>query len=112
MAESPSESKPMRALRRRALRLPDVSEGSSCTNRAFRVGGKAFAYLGIKQADYSLMVKLGDSLPEAARLQAAHPERYRVGKHGWVTVRLPLAECAPEGLLEGWIEESYRAFAP
>lgn len=109
MAEA--ESKTMQALRKRALRLPGVAEGSSCTNRAFRVGNKAFAYLGMKKAGCYLMVKLGDSLAEATRMQKAHPDRYQVGKHGWVTVRLPSGASWPKGLLEGWIEESHRAFA-
>lgn len=99
----------MKVLRRFALRLPEVEEGSSCVNRAFRARGKTFAYLGMKGDRYKLMVKLTDSLPRAEALQQQRPDSFQVGKHGWTTVWLPHAERAAKGLLEGWIEESYRA---
>lgn len=101
----------MVVLRRFAMRLPEVEEGSSCVNRAFRARGKAFAYLGMKPDRYKLMVKLTGSLPRAKTLQEQRPDNFQVGTHGWTTVWLPHAERPPKGLLEGWIEESYRALA-
>ena len=32
-------------LRRQALALPEVTEGASCVNRAFKAGGKSFAFV-------------------------------------------------------------------
>ncbi len=110
--KEPTESPPMKALRRSALRLPGVEEGSSCVNRAFRAGGKAFAYLGMKPDRYKLMVKLTDSLPRAEALERERPGAFNVGKHGWTTVRLPHTDKGPKGMLESWIKESYRALAP
>jgi hypothetical protein len=63
----------------------------------------------MKGERYSLMVKLTGSLTRAEALQVERPDNYSVGKHGWTTVWLPHTERAPKGLLEGWIEESYRA---
>ena len=110
--EAPVESGPMKALRKFAMTLPDAEEGTSCVNRAFRVGKKAYAYLGMKGDQYKLMIKLTDSLAKAEALHAKRPDNYQPGKLGWVTVWLPLQEKAPKGLLEGWIEESYRALVP
>lgn len=101
----------MLVLRRFAMRLPEAEEGTSCVNRAFRARGKAFAYLGMKADRYKLMVKLTASIPRAEALQKRRPDSYSVGKHGWTTVWLRHTEKAPKGLLEGWIEESYRVLA-
>ena len=102
-------SAPMKALRRAALRHPDTHEGVSCEGtslekRTVKAHKKAFVFLGA--AD--LMVKLRDSLPEAARLAAREPDRYRAGAHGWVKATLPDGEAPPLALLERWIDESYR----
>jgi len=35
-----------------------------------------------------------------------------VGSSGWVDVELPLDEPPPEGVMERWIEESYRLNGP
>ncbi|MEM7202255.1 MAG: MmcQ/YjbR family DNA-binding protein [Planctomycetota bacterium] len=105
----PRETAPMLALRKFANGLPEAEEGTSCVNRAFRARNKAYAYLGIKGDRYKLMLKLVDSLAQAEALQDEDPDTWRVGKGGWTTVWLPLEERAPKGLLESWIEESYRA---
>ena len=97
------------ALRAAAMRLPQVSEGTSCVNRAFRVGKKAFFYLGEKPDQLRLMVKLQASLEGAA---ARKDPRISVGKFGWTTLRLPLDDLLEVELLSGWIVESYRALAP
>lgn len=107
-----TESPPMVALRKCAMRLPEAEEGTSCVNRAFRAGKKAYAYLGMKPDHYRLMVKLGDSTAQAEAMQAKHPDHYSVGKNGWTTVKLPHTKKPPAGLLEGWIEESYRLLVP
>lgn len=109
--KEPVESPAVRALRRFANALPEVEEGASCVNRAFRVRGKSFAYLGSKPETYRLMIKLTEALPAARAAETKRPGAFAVGKHGWTTVNLPHSEKVTKGLLEGWIEESYRSFA-
>ena len=101
-------SAPMRALRRAALRHPDVHEGVSCEGtslekRTVKAHNKAFVFLGM--AD--VMVKLRASLPEATRLAKKEPARYKAGARGWVTARLDGDVGPPLALLERWIDESY-----
>jgi len=102
-------SAPMKALRRAALRHPDVHEGVSCEGtslekRTVKAHNKAFVFLGV--AD--VMVKLKDSLPEARRLAKKEPMRYRAGAHGWVTARLDEDDQTPPlAMLQRWIDESY-----
>jgi predicted DNA-binding protein (MmcQ/YjbR family) len=99
------------ALRAQALALPEVSEGSSCVNRAFKARKKNFLFLGEKTDEIRIMVKLGPSLA-AAEHQAADDARIRVGKHGWLTLRFAPDAPLPAELLGGWLEESYRLLAP
>lgn len=96
-------------LRATAMALPEATEGTSCVNRAFRVGKKAFFYLGEKPDHIKLMVKLGSSLPA---VQAMDDPRISVGTFGWTTVRVPLDDLLELGLLAGWVEESYRELVP
>ena len=100
---------PMRALRRAALRHPDVHEGVSCEGtslekRTVKAHRKAFVFLGV--AD--VMVKLKESLPEARRLARKDPARYKAGAHGWVTARLEDDDTALLAMLQRWIDESYQ----
>lgn len=103
------ESAPMLALRKFALAFPETEEGSSCVKRAFKARKKAFFYLGMHDETYNIMVKLVDSIDEAADLESKDPDSYRVGAHGWTTVTYSHDVFPPQGLIEGWIEESYRA---
>lgn len=97
-------------LRAIAQRLADVEEGVACKGTAlesihFTTRGKAFLFIGAKEA----RLKLGESAAEAAQLAAQDPQHYRVGAHGWVT--LSLAADPPRGLLERWIGESHGLYA-
>jgi hypothetical protein len=97
-------NKVIQALRRRALRHPDTSEGVACEGtalekRTVKAGSKAFLFLGLSDA----MFKLTDSAAEATRLGL------KVGKNGWVSVKLDGAP--PVARLEKWVDESYRAVA-
>jgi hypothetical protein len=103
---------PIRIVREIALRLPEVEEGTSCNKVAFKSGGKAFLFFGSDASSYNVMVKLCDSLPEAAALAAKAAGNYKVGGHNWVTARFGFGETPPAGLLERWIEESYRLLVP
>lgn len=99
-------------LRSRALSFPEVVEGDSCVKRSFKARKKGFLYLGEKANEYNVMVKLGPSLEEAQALASARPDTWSVGKGGWAILKFDPAERPPEGLLERWLEESYRLQAP
>jgi hypothetical protein len=102
----------VQALRRIALAYPDTQEGTSCTKRAFKVRNKSFLFVGSNDRGYNVMVKLGGSLPEAAALAETQPTQYKLGLHGWTTVTFRHDQSPPAGLLERWIDESYRLLAP
>jgi hypothetical protein len=102
------DSKLMQALRKIALGYPEVQEGLVCMKAAFEARGKRFLFIGSDDASYNAMVKLRDSLAEAANLAANVPGCYKVGGSGWVTITLSHEKSPPPGLLERWIDESYR----
>ncbi|MEM7357100.1 MAG: MmcQ/YjbR family DNA-binding protein [Acidobacteriota bacterium] len=112
MADTEFQHEVILGLRQRALALPEVSEGDSCVKRSFKVRKKGFLYLGEKANEYNVMVKLGPSLEEAQALVAERPKTWSVGKGGWAILKFDPAERPPEGLLERWMEESYRLQAP
>jgi len=107
-----SESKPMQALRRIAMRFPQAEEGVVCQKAAFKAGNKAFFFMGMDDASYNTMLKLSDSLPEATKLAGNDSDRYGVGAHGWVSATFAHRESPLSGLFERWIEESYRLLVP
>jgi hypothetical protein len=102
------ESKPMQALRKIALQYPEAEEGTSCNKAAFKARNKAFLFVGMDQTSYNVMLKLRESLPEAARLAAKEPNHYGVGGMDWVKATFSHNESPPAGLMEKWIDESYR----
>ena len=103
---------PVQVLRKFALSLPQAEEGISCNKAAFKAGGKAFLFVGSDSQSFNVMVKLRESLPEAAKLAAKQPDHYKVGGHDWMTAVFGLQQTPPAGLLERWIAESYRLLAP
>jgi hypothetical protein len=52
------------ALRESALTYPGVTEGAKCVKRAFHAGKKTFLYLGEKDDEYNVMVKVEASEQE------------------------------------------------
>lgn len=103
----------MKALRAIALKYPACEEGIACKGTAlecatFKVGGKAFLFLG--RADIRL--KLGESLPEAAKLAKKEPERFNAGAGGWVKVMYGEDHPLPLDVVKRWIDESYGLMAP
>src|SRR5580700_9805684 len=76
-------------VRRIALSLQNVEEGTSYGTPAFKVGGKLIARL--KEDGDSLVV--GTTFEERAEMMAAEPDTYYITDHylkyPWVLVRLP-----------------------
>ena len=107
---SPSrpESNAMQALREIAFRYPEVEEGASCHNRAFKARKKAFLFMGMDDDSWNVKIKLGGSLPEAEALSEKSPDNFSVGGHGWTEVTFPHDQSPPAGLMERWIDESFR----
>ena len=101
-----------KAIRAVAMALPEATEGQSCVNRAFKAGGKNFAFLGEKEGECGLRLKLGASIDELVRRAESQPDRYQVGTAGWTMLRFdPDDPPAPDDL-ETWIVESFRLLAP
>lgn len=100
-------------LREAALAVPEATEGVACEGtplekHTVKVRNKAFLFLGRADA----MLKLVESLDEAVRLAAEDPDHYKVGAHGWVTIRFDVDGDPPLERLLRWIDESRRAIGP
>ncbi len=107
-----AENKHIRALRKHALGYPEVEARVVCTRCAFKARNKAFLFVGEDANSYNAMLKLGDSRAQAAELARKEPDHYKEGGHGWVTVTFGADQAPPIGLLEKWIDESFRLLVP
>ena len=96
-------------LRQQAIALPQVTEGSACVNRAFKVGKKNFLFVGEKDGQVKVMMRLFASVQAA---EAMDDPRVSVGKFGWITLRFAADDPLEFDLMEPWVEESFRGFAP
>src|SRR5690349_5593946 len=97
----------LESLRKFALGLPGTEESVACAGtvlekRTVKAGGKAFLFVGAKD----LMLKLGESLPEARKLAKEDPERCKAGAGGWVTLRIESSLPLPGARLRAWVAES------
>jgi predicted DNA-binding protein (MmcQ/YjbR family) len=106
-----------RAVRRRVLRfalaLPGAYEDHPWGESVAKVNNKVFVFLGAGDdvSTLGMTVKLRESHEEAVGISGAAPSGYGLGRWGWVTV--PFSETSPPvGVLEDWVEESYRIVAP
>lgn len=100
-------------IREHALTFPEADEGTSCVNRAFKAGGKNFAFLGEKDDECNLRIKLDASIPEIEnRANSADGRTWEVGTHGWTMLRFAPDNPPPMSDLERWITESFRLLAP
>ena len=99
--------KVLKALRAHALKFDDVTEGTSCVNRAFKKGKKNFLFLGEKTDNCRVMFKLKDSIDEVASMD---DPRVGAGKTGWVTVNFAPDDALPLRTLKKWVKESYALF--
>ncbi len=99
-------------IRDHAMTFPQTEEGSSCVNRAFKAGGKNFAFLGEKEDHCNLRLKLNSSIPEVTALAKEDPERWQVGTGGWTLLRFPPDDPPATDDLERWVTESFLLLAP
>lgn len=95
-----------------ALTLPDTTadvacKGTAIESRTAKVHGKAFLFTGAG----ALRLKLGDAVAEAMECAAREPERFEVGKGGWIKVTVRDGGLPPAPLLKRWIRESHGLFA-
>ncbi len=92
--------------------LPDVDEGTACTQSSFKVKGKAFLFAGPQGGRFKAMFKLKESRDEAAALTKKYPDNYQVGSNIWVTTRFSAEDPIPEEIWSRWLDESYALSAP
>ena len=97
------------AIRRQAVKFPDVEKGTSCTQSAFKAGKGTFLFIGPgpKGQGFKAMFKLNASMPQALKLAAEDPKRFEVGSTGWVTARFTAEEPLPKRIWGKWLAESY-----
>jgi predicted DNA-binding protein (MmcQ/YjbR family) len=99
-------------LRKFALSFPETSEAHPWGETAIKVKGKTFLFMRADAAGVGLSVKLPHSREFALDRPFCEPTRYGLGASGWVSAKFTATDNPPLDLLEGWIEESYRAVAP
>jgi predicted DNA-binding protein (MmcQ/YjbR family) len=99
-------------LRAWALGFPGATEEFPWGERAFKVAGKVFLFLGRRGEAASFSMKLPRSAAEALELGFVEPTGYGLGKHGWVTATVDTGREAPLELFQAWLDESFRAEAP
>lgn len=104
---------PIGPLKKAASSLPGVVEGVSCSQTSYKVGKKAFLYVGpgAKGVGYKAMFKLNASLAEAESLAKREPERYEKGVGNWVTTRFSAEAPLPKKVWSIWLTESYSCVA-
>jgi predicted DNA-binding protein (MmcQ/YjbR family) len=104
---------PSDRLCRFALGLPESWEDFPWGDHVVKVAKKIFVFLGTgHDSTPRLTVKLEGSHPAAMAVPGAAPTAYGLGRAGWVNVPLDGPGRPPLGVLEDWIEESYRIVAP
>ncbi len=96
-------------LRHAALNKEEAEESVACAGTAleassFKVSGKAFLFVGQKDA----RLKLQGSLVQAGEMAQLHPGCVKVGAHGWITITFGSPANLAIPMLEAWVEESYR----
>ena len=105
MATKPKD--PTEPIRQMASELPDVAEGTACTQGSFKVGKQAFLYIGPQGGRYKAMFKLDASRAQAEELAEERPDDFQVGSTAWVTVRFSSEKPLPKRLWTRWLKESH-----
>jgi len=94
-----------------ALGLPGAYLDHPWGEDVAKVGKKVFVFLGTADGqEPGMSVKLPDSREQALLSPGAAPTGYGLGRAGWVNV--PFRGAPPAGVLQDWVEESYRTVAP
>lgn len=109
---TPSLRKLEEAIRKTAMAYPDTREDFPWGHSAFKVGEKAFVFMGGDKDEVSFSVKLPHSRDIAVDLPFTEPTGYGMGKHGWVTATIKKDTKVTLDLIKAWIDESFRAVAP
>lgn len=102
-----NQKDPTQPIRLKASQYAGVDEGTACTQSSFKVGKKAFLFIGMQGGRYKAMFKLHDSREEAAQLADKNPDQYEVGSTAWVTVRFTAEQPVPKKIWTKWLDESY-----
>lgn len=92
-----------------ALTLPEAWEDHPWEETVAKVRKRVFVFFGGDAGSEPLMTVKLDAAREEALAIGARPAGYGLGRAGWVSLG---CSVAPLGLLEDWIEESYRLIAP
>ena len=99
-------------IRKVCMSYPETREDFPWGHSAFKVGEKAFVFMGGDKDEVSFSVKLPQSRDIAVDLPFTEPTGYGMGKYGWVTVKVRKETKVTMDLIKAWIDESYRAIAP
>jgi predicted DNA-binding protein (MmcQ/YjbR family) len=99
-------------LRKFALALPETTEAHPWGHTVAKVKGKIFFSMSVDDGSFKVSMKLPHSREFALDRPFCEPTHYGLGQHGWVSAKFGAKDKPPVALLEGWIEESYRAIAP
>lgn len=99
-------------LRKHALTYPGAWEDMPWSDDVVaKVGKKIFVFFGSGDRP-GVTVKLPESADQALQAPGAAPSGYGLGRWGWVTVPLGKRGSPAVGVVEDWIDESYRTIAP
>ena len=104
--------KQVESLRKLALSYPETSADAPWGFISVKVKAKGFVGIKWDKTSFLLSVKLPQSGLDALSLPFAEPTHSGLGKSGWVSARFEIGDKVPMGILEQWIDESYRAVAP
>ncbi len=99
-------------LRTIALDYPEATLEHPWGHDAFKVRKKVFLFLALEDERLGMSMKLPHSAAQALKNSWAEPTGYGLGKHGWVSASFKPGDDPPLGLLQQWLEESYRCIAP
>src|SRR5437763_1661677 len=104
MPNAPPDPKSLEGtLRAWALAYPATTEEFPWGERAIKVAGKVFLFLGADGPNVSFSVKLPHSAADALELPNVEPTHYGLGKHGWVTATVERGRDAPLETFRAWL---------
>ena len=79
----------------------------------FRVRGKNFIFCDQDASGISVKLPTEEAAVVVATDPGASPTGYGLGRHGWVSVRLPTKASDPRwAVVEEWVRTSYTMVAP